>query len=71
MAIYKELVTTDLAEKGLYIFNNGVTKANLAAITKLVNEYFEKYYLDNLKAKVSAVTDTKTLEDISVLIASK
>jgi hypothetical protein len=71
MATYKELVTTDLAEKGLSVFNNGVTKANLATITKTVNEYFEKYYLDSLKAKAAAVSDTKTLEDISVLIASK
>jgi hypothetical protein len=40
-------------------------------MTKLVNEYFEKYYLDSLKTKVAAVTDQKTLEDIAVMIASK
>ena len=68
MAIYKELVTTDLAEKGLYIFTNGATKNNLAAIAKLVNEYFGKYYMDNLKSKVSAVTDEKKLEDMAKLI---
>jgi hypothetical protein len=71
MATYNALVTTDLAEKGLAVFNNGTTKKNLAAMTKLVNEYFEKYYLDSLKTKVAAVTDQKTLEDIAVMIASK
>jgi hypothetical protein len=75
MATYDKIILTDKAEKGLLLFMaDGKTKLladKTKAITFIVNSRLESLYLDSLKAKVSAITDEKTLEDIAVLIASK
>ena len=75
MATYDKITLTDKAEKGLALFMaDSKTKLladKIKAITFIVNSRLESLYVDSLKAKVSAVTDEKTLEDIAVLIAAK
>jgi hypothetical protein len=75
MATYDKIILTEKAEKGLVLFMaNDETKLvadKIKAITFIVNSRLESMYIDNLKSKVSGITDEKTLEDIAILIAVK
>ena len=68
MSNYDGVSTTEKSEKGLAIFTDGGNKATRKqAIEKIVNEYYEGYYLSYLQNQVSGMSES----ELEVVVASK